>query len=73
MGLNDITVYVDSAEATKARVSFAVALAKAGRTARFLGKKEVFDAPLVGQVARAMGGIRVERGSGSDEPLRDAA
>src|SRR5262245_43549878 len=29
MGLNDISVYVDSAEATKARVSFAVALAKA--------------------------------------------
>ena len=28
MGLNDIVVYVDSSEATKARVSFAVALAK---------------------------------------------
>jgi nucleotide-binding universal stress UspA family protein len=28
MGLNDIVVYVDSAEATKARVDFAVALAK---------------------------------------------
>jgi nucleotide-binding universal stress UspA family protein len=28
MGLNDILVYVDSADATKARVSFAVALAK---------------------------------------------
>lgn len=28
MGLNDIVVYVDSAEATKARVGFAVALAK---------------------------------------------
>ncbi len=28
MGLNDIVVYVDSAEATKARVEFAVALAK---------------------------------------------
>jgi putative phosphoserine phosphatase/1-acylglycerol-3-phosphate O-acyltransferase len=40
---------------------------------RFLGKKEVFDAPVVGQVARAMGGIRVERGTGSDEPLAEAA
>ena len=40
---------------------------------RFLGKKEVFDAPIVGQVAKAMGGIRVERGTGSDEPLAEAA
>ena len=32
-----------------------------GRTVRFLGKKEVFDAPVVGQLAKAMGGIRVER------------
>ena len=28
MGLNDIAVYVDGTEATKARVTFAVALAK---------------------------------------------
>jgi len=48
-------------------------LAKRGRPARFLGKKEVFDAPLVGALARAFGGIRVERASGSDEPLREAA
>jgi len=47
-------------------------LARRGRPARFLGKKEVFDAPVVGDVARAMGGIRVERGTGSDEPLRSA-
>ena len=40
-----------------------------GRPLRFLGKKEVFDAPVIGPVARAMGGIRVERGTGSDEPL----
>ena len=40
---------------------------------RFLGKKEVFDAPVVGDLARAMGGIRVERGTGSDEPLQAAA
>ena len=47
--------------------------ARRGRPLRFLGKKEVFDAPVVGALARAMGGIRVERGSGSDEPLREAA
>jgi len=46
---------------------------KRGRPIRFLGKKEVFDAPVVGPLARAMGGIRVERGSGSVEPLRAAA
>ena len=50
----------------------AMVFAKAGRTARFLGKKEVFDAPVVGIIARAMGGIRVDRGTGSDEPLKAA-
>ena len=40
---------------------------------RFLGKKEVFDAPIVGDLATAMGGIRVDRGTGSDEPLQAAA
>jgi len=49
------------------------AVARRGRPVRFLGKKEVFDAPVIGDLARAMGGIRVERGSGSDEPLREAA
>ncbi|MEI7887454.1 MAG: HAD-IB family hydrolase [Actinomycetes bacterium] len=47
-------------------------LARRGRPARFLGKKEVFDAPLVGDVVTALGGIRVERGTGSDAPLRAA-
>jgi len=54
-------------------LTMAVTIARTGRPVRFLGKKEVFDAPVVGQVATAMGGIRVERGSGSDEPLRAAA
>ena len=53
--------------------AISVMLAKTGRTVRFLGKKEVFDAPLVGQLATAMGGIRVDRGTGSDEPLQAAA
>jgi putative phosphoserine phosphatase/1-acylglycerol-3-phosphate O-acyltransferase len=48
-------------------------VAKTGRAVRFLGKKEVFDAPVVGQLAAAMGGIRVDRGTGSDEPLEAAA
>jgi len=46
---------------------------QAGRAPRFLGKKEVFDAPVLGTLARAMGGIRVDRGTGSGEPLREAA
>ena len=50
-----------------------VAIARTERTVRFLGKKEVFDAPLLGQLAAAMGGIRVDRGTGSDEPLQAAA
>jgi putative phosphoserine phosphatase / 1-acylglycerol-3-phosphate O-acyltransferase len=47
--------------------------AKVGRPVRGLGKKEVFDAPLIGRLARMAGGIRVERASGSDEPLEQAA
>jgi putative phosphoserine phosphatase/1-acylglycerol-3-phosphate O-acyltransferase len=47
-------------------------LARRGRTVRFLGKKEVFDAPVLGDLAAALGGIRVERGSGSEEPLKAA-
>ena len=53
--------------------AMSIAIARSGRTARFLGKKEVFDAPIVGQIAAAMGGIRVDRGTGSDEPLQAAA
>lgn len=47
--------------------------AKAGRSIRGLGKKEVFDVPVFGKIARALGGIRVERASGSNEPLEKAA
>jgi putative phosphoserine phosphatase/1-acylglycerol-3-phosphate O-acyltransferase len=54
-------------------LAVAVTVGKAGRPIRFLGKKEVFDAPVVGQVAKALGGIRVDRGTGSDEPLKEAA
>ena len=54
-------------------VAVGLALARTGRPTRFLGKKEIFDAPVVGWLARALGGIRVDRGTGSDEPLREAA
>ena len=54
-------------------VALGLTVLKAGRSPRFLGKKEVFDAPVVGQLATALGGIRVDRGTGSGEPLRLAA
>lgn len=50
----------------------AMVVARTGRTVRFLGKREVFAAPLIGHAAAAMGGIPVDRGSGSDEPLAAA-
>ncbi len=43
------------------------------RAVRFLAKKEVVDAPVVGQIVRAMGTIRVDRGTGSNAPLELAA
>ena len=49
-----------------------VVIAKTGRNVRGLGTQEVFDVPLVGRLMKASGGIRVDRGTGSDEPL-DAA
>ena len=53
--------------------AISLAVAKTGRAVRFLGKKEVFDAPVIGPLATALGGIRVERGTGSDEPLKAAS
>jgi putative phosphoserine phosphatase/1-acylglycerol-3-phosphate O-acyltransferase len=50
----------------------ALVIARAGRNIRGLGKKEVFDVPVVGRILRASGGIRVDRGTGSDEPLEAA-
>ena len=46
-------------------VAVGLTVARSGRPLRFLGKKEVFDAPIVGWAAKAMGGIRVDRGSGT--------
>jgi putative phosphoserine phosphatase/1-acylglycerol-3-phosphate O-acyltransferase len=53
--------------------AMAMTIARTDRAVRFLGKKEVFDAPVIGQIASAMGGIRVDRGTGSDQPLQAAA
>lgn len=53
-------------------VALALVAARLGRPVRFLAKRELFDAPVVGQVARALGGICVDRGSRSDAPLREA-
>jgi putative phosphoserine phosphatase/1-acylglycerol-3-phosphate O-acyltransferase len=53
-------------------LAMGLALAQRGRPVRFLGKKEVFDVPIVGQMVKAFGGIRVDRGTGSDEPLLEA-
>lgn len=48
-------------------------LAKRGRPVRFLAKRELFDAPVVGPTVRALGAIPVDRATGSDEPLEAAA
>jgi len=53
-------------------VALAIVAARLGRPVRFLAKRELFDAPVVGQLARALGGIPVDRGSRSDVPLREA-
>ena len=50
-----------------------IVAARLGRPVRFMAKQEVFDAPVVGGLARALGGIQVDRGSGSSDPMRRAA
>ena len=52
--------------------ALAIVAARLGRPVRFLGKRELFDVPVFGWIARAIGGIPVDRGSGSDQPLREA-
>ena len=43
--------------------------AGAGRPARFLAKKEVTDAPLLGALSRSLGAIRVDRGGSGAAPM----
>jgi len=52
--------------------ALAIVAARLGRPVRFLGKRELFDAPVIGPLARALGGISVDRGTRSDAPLREA-
>jgi putative phosphoserine phosphatase / 1-acylglycerol-3-phosphate O-acyltransferase len=44
-----------------------LAVFEAGRNPRSLGKKEVLDAPVIGQLARATGAIRVDREGAGNE------
>lgn len=44
-----------------------------GRTARGLGKKEIFDVPGLGAIATALGGIPVDRDRGGVESFEQAA
>lgn len=46
---------------------------KAGRAVRFLAKKEVTDAPVVGQITKALGAIRVDRGGDTESSMVEAA
>jgi putative phosphoserine phosphatase/1-acylglycerol-3-phosphate O-acyltransferase len=50
-----------------------VVAARLHRPVRFLAKQEIFDAPVVGRLARALGGIAVDRGSASARPMARAA
>lgn len=53
--------------------ALALVLARAERVGRFLSKREMFDAPVVGPIVTAAGAIPVDRGTGSEEPLEAAA
>jgi putative phosphoserine phosphatase/1-acylglycerol-3-phosphate O-acyltransferase len=49
-----------------------IVAARLNRPVRFMAKQELFDAPIVGQLARALGGIRVDREGGSSDPMGSA-
>ena len=53
-------------------VILAFVASRRGRKLRYLGKKEVFDAPVLGQAAKLLGQIRVDRGSGDTVALDQA-
>jgi putative phosphoserine phosphatase/1-acylglycerol-3-phosphate O-acyltransferase len=52
--------------------ALALVVQRKGRPTRFLGKKELFDAPVVGHIARALGGIPVERAGNASGSLGPA-
>jgi putative phosphoserine phosphatase/1-acylglycerol-3-phosphate O-acyltransferase len=53
--------------------ALALVAARIGRPVRFMGKQELFDAPVIGRIARALGGIPVNRDAHSGAPMREAA
>ncbi len=52
--------------------ALAVVAAQLNRPVRFLAKRELFDIAPFGWLLKAIGGIPVDRGSGSDAPLQAA-
>ena len=52
--------------------ALALVAARIRRPVRFMGKQELFDAPVVGQLARALGGIPVDRDSAPGESMARA-
>jgi putative phosphoserine phosphatase/1-acylglycerol-3-phosphate O-acyltransferase len=53
-------------------VAWVMTVFEAGRNPRSLGKKEVLDAPVIGQLARAAGTIRVDRDGRGNEAYHQA-
>jgi putative phosphoserine phosphatase / 1-acylglycerol-3-phosphate O-acyltransferase len=53
-------------------VALGLTVMRAGRLPRALAKKEIFDAPVLGQVAKLMGQISVDRGAGGGNALANA-
>jgi putative phosphoserine phosphatase/1-acylglycerol-3-phosphate O-acyltransferase len=49
-----------------------MAVMRAGRKPRSLAKKEIFDAPVLGQLAKVFGQIKVDRGGGGAKALDQA-
>jgi putative phosphoserine phosphatase / 1-acylglycerol-3-phosphate O-acyltransferase len=52
--------------------ALALVAAQLNRPVRFLAKRELFEAPVVGWALKAIGGIPVHRGSGDQSPLQSA-
>ena len=48
--------------------ALAIVAARIGRPVRFLGKKELFDAPVVGPIARALGASPSTAAAGRTSP-----
>jgi putative phosphoserine phosphatase/1-acylglycerol-3-phosphate O-acyltransferase len=53
-------------------IAIGMATSRTGRLPRFLAKKELFEAPVVGQAMQALGQIRVDRGESGANALREA-